>query len=105
VEQRLNPLQQVTYLTLLNVLFPMQVLTGTLIWGMSRWPDLADRMGGLGVLAPLHNLGAWLFLAFIVLHVYLTTTGHTLTSNLRAMVDGYDEIVPERIARKGDAGA
>jgi thiosulfate reductase cytochrome b subunit len=47
-------------------------------------------LGGLSLLAPLHNLGSWLFLTFVVVHVYLTTTGHTVTSNLKAMATGWD---------------
>jgi len=90
--RKLNPLQQVTYLGLLNVLFPLQVITGVLIWVSSRWPGALERLGGLSFVGPVHNLGSWLFLAFLVMHVYLTTTGHTLLSNIGAMVDGYDEV-------------
>lgn len=90
--RKLNPLQQLTYLVLLNVLFPLQVVTGTLIWGASRWPQLAAAVGGLTLVAPLHALGSWLFLAFFVLHLYLTTTGHTVFSHVRAMIDGYEEL-------------
>jgi thiosulfate reductase cytochrome b subunit len=104
-ERRLNPLQQVTYLMLLNLLFPLQLATGILIWGASRWPDLADRMGGLTIVAPVHNLGAGLFSAFLVMHIYLTTTGHTPTSNIRAMVSGYDEIEPEHPPQEGESHA
>lgn len=90
--RKLNPLQQLTYLALLNVLFPFQVLSGVVIWGASRWPALADALGGLATVAPLHNLGSWLFIAFFVLHLYLTTTGHTVLAHIRAMVDGYEEV-------------
>ncbi len=77
-DQKLNPLQQFTYLALLNVLFPLQIVTGLLIWAVGHWPSLGAGLGGLSILAPLHNLGAWLFLTFFVLHVYLVTTGRTL---------------------------
>jgi thiosulfate reductase cytochrome b subunit len=30
-------------------------------------------------------------LAFVIAHVYLITTGHTLTAHLRAMVTGWEE--------------
>lgn len=94
--RKLNPLQQLTYLALLNVLFPLQAVTGTLVWGASRWPQLAGVAGGLTVVAPLHALGAWFFLAFVVLHLYLTTTGHTIFAHVRAMIDGHEELeVPE----------
>jgi len=87
-EHKLNPLQQVTYLAILNVLLPVQVVSGVLIWGAQHWPSLIAQFGGLTWLAPLHALTAWFFLAFTVMHVYLTTTGDTLTANIEAMVTG-----------------
>jgi len=35
---------------------------------------------------------AWLFASFIVLHVYLTTTGATPLEAFRGMVTGYEEV-------------
>lgn len=90
--RKLNPLQQITYFGLLNVLLPLQIITGALMWGTQRWPELAQALGGLPFLAPVHTLLAWLFASFIVMHVYLTTTGHTATANIRAMVVGWDEV-------------
>jgi thiosulfate reductase cytochrome b subunit len=104
-DRKLNPLQQLTYLVLLNVLFPLQVVTGALIWGASRWPHLAQATGGLTLVAPLHSLLAWFFLAFFFLHVYLTTTGHTVLSNITAMVNGYEEIELKRHAGAGGSNA
>lgn len=90
--EKLNPLQQVTYLMLLNLLLPAQIITGALMWGAQHVPQLTNMLGGLPVLAPVHTLIAWLFVSFIVLHVYLTTTGHTPLAGIRAMVTGYDEL-------------
>lgn len=91
-EKKLNPLQQITYLALLNVLLPLQIITGALMWGAQRWPALVTRLGGLPFLAPLHTLVAWLFASFILLHVYLTTTGHTPLASIKAMILGWEEI-------------
>jgi thiosulfate reductase cytochrome b subunit len=91
-EKKLNPLQQVTYFGLLNVLLPLQGITGILMWGVQRWPDLAGTLGGLPVLAPVHTILAWLFASFIILHVYLTTTGHTAVASIEAMVTGWEDI-------------
>lgn len=89
--RRLNPLQQVTYLIILNVLLPLQIVTGTLMWGGQYWPQSVQLVGGLPTLGMIHTLGAWLFGAFVTMHVYLTTTGHTPLSNLRAMITGYED--------------
>jgi thiosulfate reductase cytochrome b subunit len=91
-ERKLNPLQQITYFGLLNVLLPLQVITGILMWGAQRWPNVAQQLGGLPFLAPFHTLIAWLFGAFIVMHVYLTTTGHAPLAGVRSMIMGWDAV-------------
>ena len=93
--EKLNPLQQVTYLALLNVLFPVQIVSGTLIWVIGRWPTFAAALGGLSIVAPVHNFGAWLFLSFFVLHAYLVTTGRTVGDHLQSMVTGYRTVESE----------
>ncbi|HUL61210.1 MAG TPA: cytochrome b/b6 domain-containing protein [Anaeromyxobacteraceae bacterium] len=92
---KLNPLQQITYLALLNVLFPLQFVTGALIWAVGQWPEAASALHGLGVVAPVHNAGAWLFLSFFVLHAYLVTTGRTPADHLRSMITGYGHLEAE----------
>ncbi len=86
--RKLNPLQKITYLALLNILLPFQIITGVLMWGSERWPQFFEKLGGLWVLAPAHTLGAYLFLAFLFGHLYLGTTGETPLSLLRAMITG-----------------
>jgi thiosulfate reductase cytochrome b subunit len=103
-ERKMNPLQQGTYLVILNVLLPLQVLTGLLMWGRQQWPDLAARFGGLGFLSPFHTLIAWLFASFIVLHVYLTTTGPTPLSSIRGMVMGWDDVEAHPVSEDDEEG-
>jgi len=92
-ENKLNPLQKVTYLAILNILLPAQVITGVLIWGLQEWPDVAIAFGGLPVLAPIHTLVAWAFSAFIVMHVYLTTAaGETPGAGIKSMVSGWEDV-------------
>jgi thiosulfate reductase cytochrome b subunit len=91
-QHKLNPLQQITYFAILNLLLPLQIITGALMWGVQRWPETAVRLGGLPFLAPFHTLIAWLFATFIIMHVYLTTTSHTPLAGIRAMMLGWDEV-------------
>ncbi len=91
-DRKLNPLQQMTYFAILNILLPLQILTGLLMWGAQRFPGATDAVGGLPLLAPFHTLIAWFFATFIVLHVYLTTTGPTPLAGIRAMIMGWDEV-------------
>jgi len=91
-EHKLNPLQQITYLGLLNILLPLQIITGILMWGAQRWPDIINMVGGLPFLAPFHTLISWMFATFIVMHVYLTTTGPTPMAGIKSMIMGWDEV-------------
>ncbi|MDP2875454.1 MAG: cytochrome b/b6 domain-containing protein [Holophaga sp.] len=85
-----------TYLSLLNILLPYQILTGLLMWGVTRWPSTFQKVGGLTVLGPAHTLGSYLFLAFLIGHIYLATTGKTPFSLLRAMITGFEEPGPRK---------
>ena len=104
-DDRMNPLQKLTYFGILNVLLPLQIVTGALMWGVQKWPEAAGALGGLPLLAPFHSLVAWLFASFILAHVYLTTTGATPLEAIRGMVTGYEEIEVHNDEGKGDGNA
>jgi thiosulfate reductase cytochrome b subunit len=92
-DRKMNPLQQITYFGILNVLLPLQMVTGALMWGVQQWPQTANMLGGLPFLAPFHSLVAWTFGAFIVAHVYLTTTvGHEPLAGIKAMIHGWEDM-------------
>jgi thiosulfate reductase cytochrome b subunit len=99
-DKKLNPLQQVTYFGILNVLLPLQVITGMLMFGVQLWPAVAQQLGGLPFLAPLHSLVAWTFAGFIVAHVYLTTTGHSPLAGIQAMVSGWEVVETQEAAEE-----
>jgi thiosulfate reductase cytochrome b subunit len=99
-QKKLNPLQQVTYFGILNVLLPLQIITGALMWGAQQWSQVAQLFGGLPFLAPFHSLVAWLFAAFIIAHVYLTTTGHEPLASLNAMIGGWDEVEDHSVSNE-----
>lgn len=101
-DNRMNPLQQMTYFGILNVLLPLQTLTGLLMWGAQKWPQIANALGGLPFLAPFHTLIAWTFAAFIIGHVYLTTTGATPLEAMRGMITGYEEVEAHEKEIKGE---
>jgi len=91
-EKKMNPLQQITYFGILNVLLPLQGLTGIAMWGVQRWPGITTPLGGLVWLAPFHTLIAWTFATFILAHVYLTTTGSKPLDGIKGMVTGWEDV-------------
>ena len=98
---RMNPIQKLTYFMILNVLLPLQIITGGLMWSVQKFPQFATAPVGLPMLAPFHSLVAWLFGTFILVHVYMTTTGATPLEAMRGMVTGFEEVEIHEEA-KGD---
>lgn len=84
-----NPLQRLTYLGLSAMLLPVQMATGLLYYTYNNWA------GGVLTLAPvawLHTLIAFMLISFLIIHVYMTTTGHSLFSHISGMITGWEEI-------------
>jgi thiosulfate reductase cytochrome b subunit len=91
-EAKHNPLQRLTYLSLAAFLLPFQMITGLLYWGYNSWSALGIGSLSLGLLAVLHTLGAFAILSFLVVHLYMTTTGHSLFAHIKAMITGWEEV-------------
>ena len=98
VLSKLNPLQKLVYAGLKVLVIPVMVITG-LLYMFYRYPQRYEVMslniGGLQVVATLHTIGAFLLVSFFIAHLYLITTGNTLTSNLKAMITGYEDLSGE----------
>ena len=94
-----NPLQRLTYLAVLTLLSPMLWITGLLYMFYANWPALGLARLSLSWVAWAHTAGAFLMLAFLISHLYLITTGHRLTSQIRAMLTGWEELGDEQPAR------
>ena len=95
---KLNPLQRLVYLGLKILIIPVMVVTG-LFYMFYRYPQSgvikSANIESLETIALLHTLGAFLLIAFLIVHLYLITTGHTVTSNLKAMITGWEELEGE----------
>ena len=57
-----------------------------------RYGIEALNVHGLRTISVVHTVGAFCVIAFVVAHVYLITTGRTVTSNLKAMITGDEEL-------------
>lgn len=91
-EAKHNPLQRLTYLSLAAFLLPVQMISGLLYWGYNHWPAWGLDFLSLEVVAVIHTLGAFAILTFLVIHVYMTTTGHRILAHIKAMITGWEEV-------------
>jgi thiosulfate reductase cytochrome b subunit len=99
VLSKLNPIQKIVYLGLKVLVIPMMVTSG-LLYMFYRYPQKHDiealNIHSLKTIALVHTLGAFLLVSFFVAHLYLITTGKTVTSNLKAMLTGYEDLEDDK---------
>ena len=90
-DRKFNPLQAMAYLFLKLILLPLQILSGVLYY---YYPFLASSkfFVQIDLIAAIHMAGAFLLLAFLIVHTYLTTTGGTILSYIKAMITGWEEV-------------
>ncbi len=95
VLSKLNPLQKLTYFGLKILVIPLSLTSG-LLYMFYRYPTRygvdSINISTLKYIAIFHTIAAILLVVFIITHLYLITTGKTITSNLRAMLTGYEEL-------------
>jgi len=94
-ERKHNPLQRASYLGLKLFINPWLWISGLLLLFYSSWEALGITGLSLGTVATLHLIGGFLMLTFLIVHVYMTTTGHTVTTHIKAMITGYEEVEEE----------
>lgn len=94
IRRKHNPLQRLSYLFLKLVINPAIWITGVLY--------LSVNLTGLALaqVAWAHVIAAYAMATFVVVHVYMATTGETVGAYLKAMLTGYEwvEVDDERPA-------
>ncbi len=95
VLSKLNPMQKITYFELKVMLIPGVIISG-LLYMFYRYPHAnqvdALNIDSLEIIAIIHTIAAFALVAFVIVHLYLITTGHTIGANLKAMMTGYEEL-------------
>lgn len=90
-DHKFNPMQQISYLMIMALLIPLQIITGLILWDPKAFSFLTDIIGGVQIASLIHT-GLWIFFsAFIIVHFYLATLGHTPMAHIKAMFTGYEE--------------
>jgi len=103
VLSKLNPLQKLVYAGLKLLVIPVMGLSG-ILYMFYRYPQryevISLNIANLKVIALVHTLGAFALLSFFVAHLYLISTGTSVTSNLKAMLTGYEELPDEATGKE-----
>lgn len=98
---KFNPLQSMMYQIVMMILVPVQFATGVLMWDVARFGSIVDKLGGVRVVDTVHVLLFIFFFAFIFMHVYLSSLGHTPSAHFKAMITGYEDVEDVPVQESG----
>jgi thiosulfate reductase cytochrome b subunit len=84
-----NPLQRLAYLGISAMLLPIQMATGLLYYLYNNLQGLFS----LSLIAGIHTLIAFFLLNFLIIHLYMITTGHSILGHIAGMITGWEEVL------------
>lgn len=88
-EMKLNTLQQLSYLGVMYGLMPLLILSGWAFLFSVSLPETLLGLPSVWLVAMAHLTLAYLLVLFLLVHMYIITTGETVTTNLHAMITGW----------------
>jgi len=87
-----NPLQRLAYLFMWVFISPMIWVSGLAYLFYARWQEWGiDQYIRLEDVAFVHVVSAFMMLLFLIVHIYLITTGHTVWSHMKSMITGWGD--------------
>jgi len=90
-DSKFNPMQKAAYLVIMFILLPLVIVSGGLLMYVAPLRELLLLLGGIKMLVGSHFLLASCFTAFLCVHIYLATLGHTPLAHFKPMWNGWEE--------------
>lgn len=91
-DNKFNAIQKMSYLVIMFVFLPLVIVSGLLLMNIAPLRGWIIMIGGIKFLVDAHYLIACSFFAFLCVHVYMATLGHTPFSHFRQMWTGWEEM-------------
>lgn len=91
-ENKFNALQQKAYIGLMFVALPAQMVSGLFLWRIKQFEQFITMAGGIKIVDSIHVMLFFFFAAFLFVHAYLATLGHTPLAHYKAMFTGFEEL-------------
>jgi thiosulfate reductase cytochrome b subunit len=91
-DNKFNSIQKVTYFMTMFLLLPLVILSGLLLMNVAPLRGWIIMIGGIKFLVDAHYLIACSFFAFLCVHIYMATLGHTPFAHFRQMWTGWEKV-------------
>ena len=99
LDEKFNPLQKLAYGSIMGIFAPLLLVTGVLFSDILFLRKYVLLWNIAGIVNALHEIAAYVFVLYLVVHLYMATLGTTAFSHIKAMIVGYEE-EPEETDRE-----
>ncbi len=93
-ESKFNPLQKLSYIIIMYLMFPIVTLTGWIL----MYPDFmrtevfgSENIHAIQFVDLIHLIVGYIISLFMIIHIYFCTLGKTALSNFKSMINGWHE--------------
>jgi thiosulfate reductase cytochrome b subunit len=87
-KEKFNVLQKIAYGSVMFILVPIIIITGIMFNNILFFSHFINAIGGLRVLDAVHVAAGYLFVLFLIIHMYMATLGKTVTAYMKSMITG-----------------
>jgi thiosulfate reductase cytochrome b subunit len=91
-ENKFNPLQAMTYSVVMVFFLPVVITTGLALLFPETIAKEVFGYSGIFLTALLHSAIGFLISIFLIIHIYVCTTGKKITDNFKGIITGYHHI-------------
>jgi thiosulfate reductase cytochrome b subunit len=92
LDNKFNAIQKMSYLFIMFVFLPLVIISGVLLMNIGPLRGWIIMIGGIKFLVDAHYLIACSFFAFLCVHMYMATLGHTPFAHFKQMWTGWEEV-------------
>lgn len=92
LQRKQNALQSLAYMTFMVIVGPALWATGLFYLLYDVWRPYPWSGDALFLAAFAHTAAAFVMGAFVIIHIYMTTTGKTVFHYIKTMITGYDNV-------------
>jgi len=83
-DNKFNPLQKIAYATIMLIISPVIIFTGILFSDILYFFIWINAIGGLRVLDAIHVISAYIFVFYLIVHLYMSTLGKKIYSHTKS---------------------
>ncbi len=92
LDNKFNAIQKMSYLFIMFLFLPLVIISGIVLMNIAPLRGWIILIGGIKFLVDAHYLIACSFFAFLCVHIYMATLGHTPFAHFKQMWTGWEEV-------------